>query len=600
MASKVSRSLSVSQEKNLRGLNRISITQTSTRGLSSAKPYTVYHVGCESSEGGRWTLYKRYSDFEGLRSQMKSAGYAGIERVPFPKKQVFGNSMSQSVVAARQQGLSAWLAHLIKGFPPHKDYLMRTFLENDGSIEDIEGATDASRKQEAEDAAAKQVAIRRAVSLEQAMLQCTSFLRSTEMTLTSPLWGFGSRDELHKSMFEVSDPAKKREMVLKQMHMPPSCPVDRGSAKAKEAFLAVMADMRHPSILPTLNFVFFDAGLAGSGSVSMCFTKFCKRGSIKDTVYKVKEPRLVYVQKYGAYSAGSMKRGTQIGEMRLAALGRQVLEGMAYLRKVGFLCHGIHSANVIMKESEVCAITDFEQVILGCEPRRAARFEGEKEPDSIAFGHIVFEMAMGYECPEDTPTSLPPCPLSVKEVLEAVFFPVEAAPCPTVEELLELPFFANAQLRKGLAEELAIVNTSSDERTRVKKLKKRLQRALSKKAKVSDARPEEDEYGNETNASDSWGNNAPKKSEAPPPPPADEPPAEPSAQAPHAASAGPPPEYMPFVKMTKMGVPQGAAEMKCEQAGLDPLVLRLFLEDSDAGGGGGGRSALLDAIKARK
>lgn len=45
------------------------------------------------------------------------------------------------------------------------------------------------------------------------------------------------------------------------------------------------------------------------------------------------------------------------------------------------------------------------------------------------------------------------------------------------------------------------------------------------------------------------------------------------------------PEYRPFLMMMKAGVPQGAVDMKCQMAGLDPARL---VGGGGGGGGGGG------------
>ena len=48
--------------------------------------------------------------------------------------------------------------------------------------------------------------------------------------------------------------------------------------------------------------------------------------------------------------------------------GRQIIEGMLFLTKVGFDVSGCHAGNIMMRSADWCTITEFENAALGLKP----------------------------------------------------------------------------------------------------------------------------------------------------------------------------------------------------------------------------------------
>eukprot|EP01047_Picozoa_sp_COSAG01_P062479 COSAG01_NODE_7952_length_2978_cov_1.680792_3_plen_78_part_00 len=60
--------------------------------------------------------------------------------------------------------------------------------------------------------------------------------------------------------------------------------------------------------------------------------------------------------------------GTPLSSKRIALYGRQIIEGMIYLEKVGFSVAGLDAGNVMLRTLDKCAISDFENSALGLRP----------------------------------------------------------------------------------------------------------------------------------------------------------------------------------------------------------------------------------------
>ena len=55
-------------------------------------------------------------------------------------------------------------------------------------------------------------------------------------------------------------------------------------------------------------------------------------------------------------------------ERRISLYGRQIIEGMLFLTKVGFGVSGCHAGNVMMRSVDWCVISEFENASLGLNP----------------------------------------------------------------------------------------------------------------------------------------------------------------------------------------------------------------------------------------
>jgi hypothetical protein len=155
--------------------------------------------------------------------------------------------------------------------------------------------------------------------------------------------------------------------------------------------------------------------------------------------------------------------------------GRQIIEGMLFLTKVGFDVSGCHAGNIMMRNADWCTITEFENAALGLKPLGAkamlpaetrysdltthraahlpfarwplARTSADKiiwplsnaagananisssnnRPEVAAFGMVLYEMASGYQPADIARVTIPPCALTVQDALQSIFHPKAAA-----------------------------------------------------------------------------------------------------------------------------------------------------------------------------
>ena len=342
----------------------------------------------------------------------------------------------------------------------------------------------------------------------------------------------GSRNHLSrgiaKTFYTIHSPAAKGDqwpglrflsssshandpLIFSLTALPP--PMAAWPAEQCAAFHEVMsaiADAGHPTLLPPAHAELLpgDAKYASIRPLLPC-------GSIKDVVASVHNPRARYARKYARLASAS-ERGTareatleQAGQAaigsshqsggsgqpesplwdgtaallpltdhRIALFGRQVLEGLRFLRACGMPATHVHGGNVLLRRISVpsgapadsgwaCHIVDFENALLGlpsfaqqhrlAQPVLAAgTTTGFAIPrDVIAFGHTLHLMAVGTELTEaqialataahnlGRPSFAgPPAAVSI---LEKIFLPsLNTARGPTLVDLLAEPFFSVA------------------------------------------------------------------------------------------------------------------------------------------------------------
>jgi len=132
---------------------------------------------------------------------------------------------------------------------------------------------------------------------------------------------------------------------------------------------------------------------------------------------------------------------------RIAVFGRQILEGLIYLRDNGIPYGHLHTGNVIIEDG-VCRLTDYENAILNIEPHlfpHQVALLTKSDPDVVSFACVLYEMAIGDEPDRSDPSFIPsPCPISVRKVIEPI---LSGSATVTLEDLHKDPFFTSVRLR---------------------------------------------------------------------------------------------------------------------------------------------------------
>ncbi|XP_044758516.1 slowpoke-binding protein isoform X3 [Coccinella septempunctata] len=191
--------------------------------------------------------------------------------------------------------------------------------------------------------------------------------------LNSQLCNIGSRVDRH--WFTVLDNVLGAERLLILLQLPSTCPI-LPNENNKRNLLELFRGLQHPYIHPILDIEFWEAGTA-------LIMPLNPDGSLRDLIYGAPW-REDYSEKYHA-------RGHGLPLKTIQCLGRQILEGLLFLRSRDFPpFHHLHSGNVIIQNG-VARIASLENTLFGLPPKPPSPFE------SIAFAYLLFEMAAGYE-----------------------------------------------------------------------------------------------------------------------------------------------------------------------------------------------------------
>ena len=315
-------------------------------------------------------------------------------------------------------------------------------------------------------------------SLEADLLTAKGYLRGSEMELATVMVAIGHRTPLEKSHYLVKAP-DGRESVLTMLTAPTACPLVLHSKTARGHFRNFVREIDHPFIFRAQEVAFVK-----EKRKIMVFREYAPRGSLKDRLHRKANPKQRWAAKYGFKGEPLPERqignapppppppvrrrraaDTREGWLRSALFSKQILEGMAYFSALGLPCTGLHTGNIIMRDAHWCQISDFENAALGLEPFKKDRVHSS---DVLAFGHILYEMAVGSALESAELVSLPNVPLPIQEILYRIFRPDDENDRVSAKSLLSTTFIAEARLDADHEDRLYI------HKDQTKKLKKRL------------------------------------------------------------------------------------------------------------------------------
>jgi len=198
----------------------------------------------------------------------------------------------------------------------------------------------------------------------------------------------------------------------------------------------MLESLQHPFILKTDNCDYLK-----DRQIFVCFRPYHKE-SLRDLIHKSK-PTEKYSKKYTTIT------GKGLSEKKIAKFGRQVLEALIYFQSQKFPFYHLSTCNVIIDDSGVARLTDYENDLIGVDlnPKilKLIRLTlGKVEPTVVCFGALLYEMAVGYELDSATLDDLPSVAPKVKKILQTIFQPAEQLV--SLEDLKKTPLFSEVQL----------------------------------------------------------------------------------------------------------------------------------------------------------
>ncbi|XP_026733230.1 slowpoke-binding protein [Trichoplusia ni] len=268
----------------------------------------------------------------------------------------------------------------------------------------------------------------RSMESSAALAICTEYLQqSSRYDLLSPLASIGCR--LNKHWFAIHDNSIKTDRLLTLMPLTSKCPIEQGD-RSKGLIMELFRALHHPYIYPVL-----DLELCNGHALTVL--PFNARGSLKDLIYK-STWNDEYSRKYGT-------AGTGLPAWQVARFGRQMLEGLLFLKEKGFPpFRHLHSGNVVVQNG-VARICGLENTLIGAQPRCPIALAAQLEHvEALSLGHVLFEMCAGAEIDLSLLPDLLPNYPNVVEIIEQIFSPRT----PSLHELLLCELFRKIDLRE--------------------------------------------------------------------------------------------------------------------------------------------------------
>ncbi|XP_041982298.1 slowpoke-binding protein [Aricia agestis] len=257
-----------------------------------------------------------------------------------------------------------------------------------------------------------------------ALVICNEYLSVTpRYELISPLSCIGSRP--NKQWFAIHDNSIKTERLLSLIPLPPNCVVE-ASEHTRGLMLELFRALHHPYIYPVLD-------LELRSGHALAVIPYNPSGSLKDLIYKSTWSE-EYSRKYTATGAG-------LPVSQVARFGRQLLEGLLFLREKGFppFCH-LHTGNVILQNG-VARISGLENTLVAATPRRSLPL---RHAEVLSLGHVLFEMCTAADTDLTLLATLAPSYSQVVDIMGQIFGPRP----PNLHELVMSELFRKIDLRE--------------------------------------------------------------------------------------------------------------------------------------------------------
>ncbi|CAG9788910.1 unnamed protein product [Diatraea saccharalis] len=203
---------------------------------------------------------------------------------------------------------------------------------------------------------------------------------SPRYNLISQLGAIGARSNKH--WFAIHDNSIKTDRLLTLMPLTNKCPVE-ATDRSRSLILELFRALHHPYIYPVL-----DLELCNGHALAVL--PFNARGSLKDLIYK-STWNDEYGRKYGSVGSG-------LPAWQVARFGRQMLEGLMFLKEKGFPpFRHLHSGNVVVQNG-VARICGLENTLIGVAPRCPIALAAQSEcVEPMSLGGVLYEMCAGAE-----------------------------------------------------------------------------------------------------------------------------------------------------------------------------------------------------------
>lgn len=224
----------------------------------------------------------------------------------------------------------------------------------------------------------------------------------------------------------------KDDLILSWTEFGPDRYIDE---KEIHGVLKNFGSVQHPYIVPI-------EYISSNDNGALVIRKFYKQGSLKDVLCAA-SPCNPFLSKYG-----SPKGRAPLPLKELALYARQILEAIRFLHSKGLACGHVHCGNVLIVDG-VAKLMDVENFIFGVPSFYRPFFVQHSKIntceaiDVYGFGHLLYEMCMGYPLQDSYARQITDCPDSLKSLLESILLKDACkSALPTLDQLASHAFFS--------------------------------------------------------------------------------------------------------------------------------------------------------------
>ncbi|KAJ6636402.1 PX domain-containing protein kinase-like protein, partial [Pseudolycoriella hygida] len=393
-----------------------------------------------------WKLSRRYNDFVELH---KCLNISGIE-LPFPEKKYFGNMQPEFIAKRRfqlQEYLNAILMNPIlasslpaKKFVDPESYnqsfhdisvqnaVLCLKTENQYVLGPSLGMIGWRLRKHYFRTTLRLPGAKSAQTGKHQLVKSGSQPQAKQQQLQSTSSAFNGSLEIPNN----SSSSSSNELVLSWTEFGP----DRYICdKEIHNCFKYISELHHPFIEPLVYATSNDSG-------ALIIRKFYAQGTLKDVLCG-SSPKNPFLGKYG-----NPKGRAPLPLKEVAMYGRQILEALRFLHSKGHPFGHIHAGNVIITDGSA-RLLDIENFVLGVPSFyrpffvQHSKISTAENVDVYSFGHLMYEMSMGYPLQESVTRQPIECSESLKNLLESI---LSKEACqkqlPTLDTLIDHRFFA--------------------------------------------------------------------------------------------------------------------------------------------------------------
>ncbi|XP_073844562.1 PX domain-containing protein kinase-like protein [Musca autumnalis] len=390
-----------------------------------------------------WKVLRRYNDFADLQ---KHLCISGID-LPLPGKRLFGN-MRPDFIAERRQALQVYINTVLMNPILASSLPAKRFVDPDSYSQSFhdqavqntllclrsEGLWSLGTTLGAIGWRLRKHYFKVTPKPPDSKSSNKALVKSGSQTHThtkqSSVSGIGSNGTKSDHANDCSQ-SGSNELVLEWLEYGPDKYIDD---KELGGILKSLVNMQHPHI-ESLQYA------AHNENGCLVIRKFHKHGTLKD-ILCMATPKNPFLSKYG-----NPKGRTALSMKQVAIYGKQILEVLIFLHAKGYPYGHLHSGNIVIVDDCV-KLLDVENYILGVPSFyrpffvQHGKIYKSEAIDVYCFGHILFEMAMGYPMQESIVRQITDCPEVLKNLLESILSK-EACKTglPSLEQLINHDFF---------------------------------------------------------------------------------------------------------------------------------------------------------------